>query len=68
MWYRIWLLMKNKRLIRVMDNSFPIEKRTACTVDNKINLFSVLCVFKRYCLLVPDIPLGTGDVGMEKHK
>lgn len=51
-----------------MDNSFPIEKKTACTVGNTINLFSVLCTFKRYCLLVPDIPLGTGDVDMEKHK
>lgn len=28
--------MKNKRLIRIVDNAFPIEKRTACTVDNAI--------------------------------
>lgn len=37
-----------------MNNAFPIEKRTVCTVDNAINLFNVLCSFKRHCLLVSD--------------
>lgn len=51
-----------------MNNAFPIEKRTVCTVDNATNLFNVLCSFKRHCLLVSDTALGTGDEVMKKHK
>lgn len=69
MWYRAWSLLKKKRLIsvRTMDNGFFIKKkRVVCRVDTAINLFNVLCSFKRYCLFVPDTALPTGDMVVNK--
>lgn len=45
---------------------FLLKKSVVCRVDTAINLFNVLCSFKRYCLFVPDTALPTGDMVVNK--